>query len=262
MLNLYNYDDFDLQRVHTHFKPLPIMTKPNARTIITVDGLAGSGKTTLSKLLAEKLGFIHLNSGSLYRSVAWLVKNAGIAPGDTDAIRALLTQNQLSLVNGGDAPAIVQINGQALSEDLQKPEISELTSILAAKDFVRDYLRDTQRLAFAGEPLVAEGRDMGTIIFPDAPLKFFVTASPEIRAARRIAQLYGDTANWSEDRLNGLKHEMEVEISARDKRDNERALAPTKPAENAVLIDNSREKLTAVVQNMYAAAASQGLLKT
>ena len=142
---------------------------------------------------------------------------------------------------------------------MHQPEISELTSIAASYPEVRAALVDVQRSAFPGLPIVAEGRDMGTVIFPDAPLKFFLEVAPEVKLTRRIAQLSESKPDMSDQEAKGLKDKMKIEIEERDKRDAERDVSPTLPAEDAHTINNSSEELTRIVEKMYNMALERGL---
>ncbi len=229
------------------------------RTVITVDGLAGSGKTTLARRLAEKLNFRHLNSGLFYRGAAQLTLDGKLDPADEAAIVAMLKLHKLQLSINRQGEVTLLIDGIDCGEKVRAPQISERTSKISVLKGVRDYLVEPQRGCFDDDPLVAEGRDMGTIIFEKAPLKFFIEADQDVRIERRLQQLYGDFQKLPEHKRNLLKREIEIEVIERDKRDSERSIAPTLPADGAIIIDNSRQRLTEVVQKMYDLAVSRGL---
>ena len=225
------------------------------RFVIAVDGLAGSGKTTLSRLLAQKLGFAHLNSGALYRGVAWLAREHGVSARDVTALQTLLSTHSLQLQRNANQEGRVFVDGRDITAEIGVPEISEMTSVLSQFQEVRKELFSRQRDAFPGVALVAEGRDMGTIVFPDAPLKFFIRASQSVRIERRLRQLGLDPATADPDGLKALNRQIEMEIVERDERDSQRAVAPTVAAADAVQVDNSAETLTDVLQTMYSVAS-------
>jgi cytidylate kinase len=233
----------------------------SARTVITVDGLAGTGKSTLSRMLAERLQYIHFSTGAVYRAAGYIVLENGADPADEQTVLQLLEEHQLSLVVGScGVSAVVKVDGRELFGELQSPEVSQATSQVSSLPTVRKHLASLQREAFPGQSMVVEGRDVGTVIFPDAPLKFFIKVSQEVAIQRRLAQLSENMNISDEAELAQLKNKMKIEISERDKRDLQRAVAPTRPAESAIIIDNSSETLTQVVQNMYDAAAQAGLI--
>lgn len=230
-----------------------------SRTVIAIDGLAGSGKTTLSRLLAEKLGFVHLSTGMLYRTVGYLSLKEGVSPEDEKAVVALIHQYKPSLELDEKRRAIVRVGANVLSKELYSTEVSEITSKVSTLRGVREALHDAQRHAFEGEGLIAEGRDMGTVIFPDADVKLFVECSVETRVSRRLSQIQ-EKKTLSEEEISQLTSDMQKEIVERDERDKTREIAPAVAASDAITIDNSGPPLTLVLQTMYDAVASRGLL--
>jgi CMP/dCMP kinase len=220
------------------------------RKIITVDGLAGSGKSTLAKLLADKLGFVHLNSGLLYRAVAVLALQAGVDLEDVARVEALIAPVGFQLVLRNGVSSLL-VDGIDLTSQLATAEAGAGAGKVGRYAGVRKHLIEAQRHAFPGQNLVAEGRDMGTIIFPEAQVKFFVSADIEVRAERRYQQLCAQDA---ENGAKILKKQLRASIVERDRMDSERALAPTKAAPGAVLVDNSGDPLTVVLQKMYDSA--------
>lgn len=214
------------------------------RRIVTVDGVGASGKSALARLLAERLGFAHLNSGLLYRSAGFLVSQAGISPDDDGAVGELLKRHTIELKYDRATGNQVLIDGVLRDAEIQSQEVSKLASSVAKLPSVREHFVDVQRTAFAPAGVVAEGRDMGTVIFPDAHPKFFIDADLRVRAERRRAQLLskGEAADLET---------IESDLARRDYEDAHRALAPMKPADGAVLIDNSNGTLVEIVEKMF-----------
>jgi CMP/dCMP kinase len=188
----------------------------------------------------------------LYRTLAWLALGRGIPAEDEAGLGEVLGTHQIEL-RSLPAGASVTVDGAPVTIDLQQPEFSVFSSKIAGLPIVRKALLPVQREAFPGVPLVAEGRDMGTVVFPDAPVKFFVEVADTIRAGRRAAQL-GIVPSDTPAIDNVLS-----EIRARDERDTTRALAPTVAAVGAVVVDNSSRSLTEVVDEMYHAVLARGI---
>ena len=226
---------------------------PPGRVVITIDGLAGTGKSSLAAALAKRLGFIHLNSGILYRGIGSLLIESGASPSDEVALRDVLAKNTLVLKMKAERP-VLEVNGQLWGRDLFTEEIGEYASKASHFKQVREFLLAAQRDAFPDQPMVTEGRDMGTVVFPSADLKFFVQVDEEVKAQRRLLQLQQGGRDVGVT-LEGLR----LALRERDLRDTERAESPTKPASDAEIIDNSHETLTSVVERMYNSAALRGL---
>ena len=210
--------------------------------IVCIDGPSGSGKGTLCQLLASELGFHLLDSGAMYRLVGLAGRNHGIALDDEPKVAELA--HDLDVVfEAGEAgePTKVILEGEDVSKEIRLESTGELASQVAVLPAVRSALLDRQR-AFAQAPgLVADGRDMGTVVFPQAEVKIYLTASAQERARRRVAQLEknGETAD---------QQAILADIEARDKRDSEREVAPLKPAEDAIIIDASSLSIEQVLQ--------------
>ena len=202
-------------------------------TVVAIDGPAGAGKSTVARMVADRLNYAYINTGSLYRALAYAAVTSGIA--FSDITPEFLVGLQLEF-RGAD----LYLNGVKLDAQLRKPECAEGASIVSAKPFVRDYLMPVQRNAARNQWIVMEGRDIGTVVFPDAERKFFVTASPEERARRRMAQ--------SNEIANGATFEsILADIIARDERDMNREIAPLKQAADAILIDTTGLTIDEVV---------------
>lgn len=196
--------------------------------VITIDGPAGSGKGTIAALLAQQLGWQLLDSGAIYRVAAQAALEAQIPLDDAEALVALIQGLEMRFEEGK-----VWRNNQDVSLAIRTPEAADATSRISALPPVRAALMDRQR-AFRQLPgLVADGRDMGTVVFPDAKLKVFLTASPEIRAERRLNQL-------SEQGIYANITALIGEIKERDERDSNRPIAPLRPAADALIIDSSQ----------------------
>ena len=195
---------------------------------IAIDGPAASGKSTVAKLIADRLGYTFINTGAMYRAVTWYMLEQGIDPADTDAVLAALPSVPLSFGKDGSR-SIVLCNGSPLTEELPRQEVNDHVSPIAAIPEVRSLLVNRQRDYNRQEPVVMEGRDIGTVVFPDTPFKYFVTASEEVRAARRAAEGLTDS------------------IAERDRKDSSRATAPLAQAQDALLVDTSDMSIDQVV---------------
>lgn len=226
-----------------------------AVTVITVDGPSGSGKGTVANALARMLGFHYLDSGALYRAVALLALEASVDLDDEPALVALADSFEIEFVPNPEdraEPASVVLNGYNVDAALRTETTGEAASRIARLRPVRAALLARQR-AFARPPgLVADGRDMGTVVFPDAPHKFFVTASPEARAARRYKQL-------KEKGISVSLRDLAREVARRDQRDQSRSVAPLRPADDALIIDSTNMSAAEVFAQMSSYLIGQGV---
>jgi len=210
--------------------------------VITIDGPSGAGKGAVSCRCAAALGFHMLDSGAVYRSVAVAALERGIAADEVPELLRLCSNLDLQFVPGDHGMA-VQLDGVSIDDQLRRESVSVMSSKIAAQPDVRAALLALQR-AYQSQPgLVADGRDMGTIVFPDATVKIFLDASVKERARRRFKQLKDKGENVTFSRLF---HDMEE----RDRRDRERSVAPTVPASDAVLIDSTQLSLDDVVDQI------------
>lgn len=198
---------------------------------IAIDGPAGAGKSSVAKAVAKKLGFIYVDTGALYRSIGVNALKHSVATDDREKVVALLPDTALEL-KYIDGTQRVFLNGEDVSEEIRLPEASMAASNVSAIPEVRAFLLDLQRDMAKNNNVVMDGRDIGTVILPDAQYKFFLTASPEVRADRRYKELKEKGIEVDYDEL--LK-----EIIQRDYNDSHRETAPLKQADDAVLIDSS-----------------------
>jgi cytidylate kinase len=220
------------------------------KNIVTIDGPSGAGKSTISKLLAARLHYTYLDTGAMYRVVGLQVERAGLdleAEGAREDLVQLLAGLDMTLApgeEGKDTRAF--LNGEDVSDAIRTPEMAMVASRVSAQAEVRKKLTEMQRTIGKNGAIVAEGRDMGTIVFPNAMHKFFLDASPEERAQRRQKQLAE----------NGQKVEFQeilAQIQKRDRDDSGRSLAPLQPAEDAIIIESSEMSIDEVVSFMLAA---------
>lgn len=211
--------------------------------IICIDGPAGAGKSTVARRLAERLGFRMLDTGAMYRSVAWAARRDGVDWNDPAAIVEVAGRTKIELIDD-----TVRVDGQDVTADIRTPEITSLTRYAADNPGVREHMVALQRQIGEGRDMVTEGRDQGTVVFPDAACKFFVTASPETRARRR----------WEELRARGSDITFEEVLSQqqqRDARDSRREVGPLKPAPDAVIVATDDLTIDEVVALLEAEVA-------
>jgi cytidylate kinase len=219
------------------------------KNIVTIDGPSGAGKSTISKLLAARLHYTYLDTGAMYRVVGLQVERAGLdleTEGARERLAQLLTGLDMTLAPGAEGKETrAFLEGKDVSDVIRTPEMAMVASRVSAQAEVRKKLTEMQRTIGNNGAIVAEGRDMGTIVFPDAMHKFFLNASPEERASRRQKQL-------AENGRNVEYNEILAQIQKRDKDDSSRSLAPLKPAGDAVVVDSSEMSLDQVVSFMLA----------
>lgn len=208
--------------------------------VVTIDGPSGSGKGTIGRSIAQLLGWHFLDSGAMYRITALAAEQQGVAFDDAQALALLASDMDVTFAVEGEG---VLLNGQPVTDAIRTETCGNNASKVAALTPVRDALLDRQRAFRQAPGLVADGRDMGTVVFPDAPVKVFLTASAEKRAERRYKQL-------SDKGLDVTLTVLVDEIKERDRRDSERAVAPLKPADDAVLIDSSELSIQQVVDRV------------
>jgi cytidylate kinase len=214
----------------------------NTGFIIAVDGPSGAGKSSSSRLLAERLGYRYVDTGALYRVVGLLAVERRVSPEDALALATLCDSLALRFVPGPEGVRLL-LDERDLTADIRRPEVSQMASKVSAQPIVRQRLLALQRELGKGGGVVVEGRDIGTIVFPDADVKFYLDASPEERGRRRLAELPHQAAPAS---LAGTIQEM----AERDQRDSSREHAPLRRATDAVVVDTTSRTLAEVVEMM------------
>ena len=204
----------------------------NGYYAIAIDGPSGAGKSSLAKVVAETFGFLYVDTGAIYRTLGLACYRAGIDRKDVDAVMALLPTLDIAIRYNEAGEQRMFLNGEDVSADIRKPEISICASDVSSLPEVRAYLLEMQRKFARENNVVMDGRDIGTVVLPDAELKIFLTASPEVRARRRMKELMdkGETQSF-EDVLRDIRY--------RDEQDAKRSAAPLRKAEDAVVVDNS-----------------------
>ncbi|MBA2663972.1 MAG: (d)CMP kinase [Bradymonadaceae bacterium] len=213
--------------------------------IIAIDGPAGAGKSTVARRLAEELGFQLIDTGAMFRTVAFESERAGLDLYDEQAVAALARRLCFEFRwEAGDN--VVYCNGVAMQQEIRSAEVSRNASIISALPAVRQVLLEQQREVGRERSSVLEGRDIGTVIFPDAELKAFITASPEVRAERRVEQM-------CEQGLEASYDDVLQEILDRDRRDSEREVAPLRRADDAIALDSTEVEVEEIVQLLLAA---------
>lgn len=209
--------------------------------LITIDGPAGAGKTTVSRMLADRLGLLYVDTGALYRGVAYEVVSRGIDPESDPALGELSGGLDLTFEQTQQGVRLIS-RGTDITDAIRTPEITMLASAVSAKPLIRKALLDVQRQMGVNKAAVFEGRDMGTVVFPDADVKFFLTAQLETRALRRFSEYKDACAQRFGEVLEDMRK--------RDHNDSARAVAPLKPADDAVTIDATNIPPESVVDRM------------
>ena len=209
--------------------------------LVTIDGPAGAGKTTTSRILAERLDYKYIDTGALYRGVAFEAKQECVDPNDDAGLQALCDKLRLAFIKNEKGLRLLS-HGVDITDQIRTPEITMLASAVSARPVVRKHLLDVQRAMGGQKRAVFEGRDMGTIVFPEADAKFFLDASLEVRARRRFNEL-PPSASQS-------MNEVERDMKRRDENDSSRNIAPLKPAEDAIVINSTDVSIEEVVELM------------
>ena len=215
---------------------------------VAIDGPSGAGKSSIARSAAQELGFVYVDTGAIYRTVSLYIFDRGIDPADRAAVTAALPEIHIDLRYGDGGLQRMFINGEDVTERIRLPEISMFTSAVSGIPEVRAFLMEMQRSLARERSVIMDGRDIGTVVLPEAQVKIFLTASPEDRARRR----------WEELRERGTEKTYEDilrEVEERDYNDTHRAAAPLRPAEDAVCLDTtgctfrqSRERILAIIR--------------
>ena len=199
---------------------------------VAIDGPSGAGKSTLARSAAARLGYLYVDTGAIYRTIGCAARRRGVDPGDRAAVVAMLPSLSIRLTYGADGLQHMALDGEDVTEEIRLPEVSRYASLVSAYPEVRAYLLEMQRQLAREHSVIMDGRDIGTVVLPDADVKIYLTAAPETRAKRRMLEL--------EQRGTPEPFEKVLsDIEKRDWDDSHRAVAPLRQAEDAVLLDTT-----------------------
>ena len=210
---------------------------------IAIDGPAGAGKSTIAKALAKQLGYYYVDTGAIYRTVAYFLDLLGISPKDVDGVERYIDELTVEIVYDEEGSQHMLMNGMDVTEEIRTQDISQKASLVSAHAVVRDMLLDMQRDVAKKHNVIMDGRDIGTVVLPKADVKIFLTATSQVRAQRRCDQLIakGQKANF---------HTILQEIEQRDYQDTHRPIAPLKMARDSVKLDTSNLDIDGVLAEM------------
>lgn len=220
---------------------------------IAIDGPAGAGKSTIARLLAKKIGFVYVDTGAIYRSVGYYMDFMGIGPKDTDGVTRLIGDVNLELRYTEEGEQRMILNGRDISEEIRTPEMGQIASKISAQKVVRSFFLDMQRDVAKHNNVIMDGRDIGTVVLPKADLKIFLTATPEVRAQRRMKE-------FAEKGITDSFEKVLRDIKERDHQDITKPISPLKQAKDAVLVDTSDLDIPGVVARIESLARERGLL--
>ena len=207
---------------------------------IAIDGPAGAGKSTIARRLAKELGYYYVDTGAIYRTVAYFLDLLGVSPKDVDGVERYIDELTINIVYDEEGKQHMLMNGMDVSDDIRTQDISQKASLVSAHKVVRDMLLDMQRQVAREHNVIMDGRDIGTVVLPKANVKIFLTASAEIRAKRRYDELIAKGQKTTLGQV--LK-----DVQQRDYQDTHREIAPLKQAKDAVLLDSSELDIEGVV---------------
>lgn len=222
----------------------------NKGLVIAIDGPSGAGKSTAARLLAKRLGYIYIDTGAMYRAVGWKAVQEGIDLNDESALSSLSSRIDITITNDNENPRIY-VDGMDVSGQIRTPEIGMAASEVSKSPSVRSRLLVLQRRLGEGGGVVMDGRDIGTVVFPDADLKFYLDADPAERGRRRYLELKSRGLDVDPDRIT-------KEIIERDRQDSMRDIAPLRPAPDAVVIDSSSMSIDEVLDVMLRKCREKG----
>lgn len=211
---------------------------------IAIDGPCGAGKSTIAKQLAKKLGFIYVDTGALYRAIAFYITENNISPNNQSAIKNSLKNINIKLEYTNNSQKII-LNNKDVTNNIRTPKISMVASTISAFNFVREFLFDLQQNMAKNNNVIMDGRDIGTVVLPNANLKIFLTASKKSRAIRRYKELLLTNNN------NINFDDVYKELVERDKNDSSREIAPLKQADDAILVDSSNMDFNQTLNHIY-----------
>ena len=210
---------------------------------IAIDGPAGAGKSTIAKRLAKELGYCYVDTGAIYRTVAYFLDLLGVSPKDVDGVERYIDELTINIEYDENGLQHMIMNGMDVTGDIRSQEISQKASLVSAHAVVREVLLDMQRDVARKNNVIMDGRDIGTVVLPNADVKIFLTASPEVRAKRRTDEL---TAKGQK----AVYETILKEIIQRDYQDSHRLVAPLKQADDAVLVDTSNLNIEEVMETI------------
>lgn len=212
------------------------------KLIVAIDGPAGAGKSTVAKRVAKELGYTYMDTGAMYRAFAWRVREEGLDLGDEKKLRRVLQDTDIEVVEENGRLSVL-LNGVEVTDRIRTPELSQSASLVSTSGIVRERMVELQRAMGSRGGVVAEGRDIGTVVFPNAEVKIYLDASAEERARRRFEEFRGQGRHVT---LEETLKEMEE----RDRRDKERTVAPLRKAADAVMIDSTNSDVDRVVERI------------
>jgi cytidylate kinase len=212
----------------------------NRKLVVAIDGPAGAGKSTIAAQLAQKLGYLNLETGAMYRALALKALQNGVALDDSAALADLARRSQIELIPTAENNRVL-LDGEDVSARIRQPDVTSAASRVSVHPAVREWMVARQRELGAAGGVIMEGRDIGTVVFPDAEVKVFLDAAPTVRTERRVAQHQQKTG------LAAAREAIAAELQERDRRDATRATSPLIAAKDAVIVDSSRLSIDEVV---------------